>query len=61
MNEKKVLEKPYERFEFSLKTTSAGTEYYFDKLNEVQGTLSWKSGQKTRMLSASTYILSSQK
>lgn len=56
INEKRNLEKPYDRFEVSLKTAPAGGEYYFDKLNEVNVALSWKSGQKMRTLSASTFI-----
>lgn len=61
IDQKKTLEKPYERFEFSLKTRPAGEKYYFETLNEVQGILAWKSGQKTRTLSATTLIFRSEK
>lgn len=59
INSTKKLDKPYDRFSFTLKTAPAGGEYYFDKLNQVQGALLWASGQKTRSLSASTLIFTS--
>ena len=56
INKEKSLEKPYERFTFSLKTSAAGEKYFFDGLNEVQMTLSWKEGAKPHKLSVSTYV-----
>lgn len=57
---KKNLAAPYDRFTFTLTTLPAGNEYYFDKLNKVEGVLSWTSGQKTRSISASTFIFAAQ-
>jgi type II secretory pathway pseudopilin PulG len=56
INEQRNLEEPYTRFTFLLKTTAAGNEYYFDKLNEVDAALVWTAGQKKHRLSVSTLI-----
>jgi len=56
INKTKDLEKPCERFTFSLKTSAAGEKYFFDGLNEAQMILSWKEGRKPHKLSVSTYV-----
>jgi hypothetical protein len=59
MNATRNLEKPYERFTFSLRTEAAGKEYVFEGLNQAQLTLSWKEGNKPHKLSASTLVTNS--
>ncbi len=56
ISKEKKLDKPYERFTFSLHTAPAGREEVLDKLNEVELTLAWKQGTKLHKLSVVTFV-----